>query len=485
MKNFFLTAIFFLFITINFNQTQAKVWEGSKNWTSEDWDGFSKWVGSKELPTDFLNSKYYEVMGKKLQINCADLAYGLMLWYAKTNGLMFSTKNISYNPKLAPKSGILTAKTNIQGFKFFSNELTQWDHIADPDKRFFAFYDKMKSGLETFSLATYDTYPIELQKIRPGDLYTWDMTDKEQKITRHTFVIKALNPDGTLDVFYSTQESEKNSLPPRLRTGTNPSIFNLLPKRMTIWGLKNQYGLSRFRPNMNDWGFQYTEKDLTQYEDYSEEQFELAAQLGLGEFFKIFKQKISQGDIPLEKELWSLLRNTCTDFKDRVKSVLQAEAAALMIQGCFKAGDFDAYSTPVGDSGKIQDFLSLKELYFTHQNDPTSEPELFKNLSLIFSDSELSESEKNNLLQICTINIDENSKVPMESQKKLTLHDIYKTLKMGSPAKRAGLSALHFNPNVSRYRRWGLDIGFDKKCWNEPGYYSYPDNFNYDLLISK
>jgi hypothetical protein len=286
-------------------------------------------------------------------------------------------------------------------------------------------------------------------------------------------------------VFYSTQALEKESQPPRVRLGANPSLFNLLPKKMKIWGLQATYGLVRFRQDINHWGKQSSETNLRIYPDYSDEQFDLATKLGWNGFFKFFKEEISQTEISVEKELGSMLRATCTNFKDRVKSVLQGESAALKIQGCFSAADFDAYSTPVGDSGKIQEFFALKDLFQSHLDEASRNPELFNDLELVFSVDDLTPQEQSRLHQICSINIDQDSAVPAKEHTVIHLNHIFKTLKKGSPLKRKGMSALHFNPNVSKYRRWGIEKGFNKNCWEQPGYYGFPDHFLFDQVTSK
>ena len=168
-------------------QSGASVWEHDREWGASDDLAFSRWV-SRSVKTTFfkdLGGSY-----KYLRLDCADALYGLRIYFAAKNRISFSARK-----------GKIT------------NEMDRYDHIQNEDRRIAKFIAYVAGQIGTETMAHNDTYSVSIRSLRPGDLFMYKYTTNGTSYTRHSYIIKNINVDGTFDVLYSTQARRDSGRP--------------------------------------------------------------------------------------------------------------------------------------------------------------------------------------------------------------------------------------------------------------------------------
>lgn len=425
-KNFGETGMGRLLFFILFFSSQwalAAVWQESPNlqW-NEEWQArYSQWIEDK------VNGDYFKKLGKPysdLRLDCADAHYGLLAMFSREHGLPF-----------AVNLGKLT------------NQTTQFDYISDPDSRMATFIDYLRSNFGTESLSHLDSYSPSIESIQPGDLFMWK-TGSNGNFTRHTYIIKKVNKNGTFDVLYSTQANAAAGQ--GLKTRTN-YMFDKAP---THQGNDYQY-----------WGFRRNkwpqEAGLSQQKisDADFQQYQWAQSLSTSGFFAKVKETLATQVEKPKDELSRLLKSLCETAQERIDIVSKAIAHQKAINGqCMNFQDFDAHSTPSRDSGLMQQYDALidRAEYFESHGQLNGVPEsLLLTIELIYS-NKLSASQSDRVYNYC----------PIAFGKKQNQKTDLNELRL---AFLAGVVSYH--PNDNLWWRWGFPEGPRTQCQE---FYGYP-----------
>lgn len=328
MKSFLL---FFLFLIFS-PSSKSDVWVGQENWSDEWETRFSEWIKSKKVHKNIFvaaDSPY-----KGIVADCADVVYVLRAIFAFENGLNFSTKN----PLASASSEV----------RHFSNSMTRFDHISDPLKRFVAFANYIGQILGTESLVANDSYPIELKKIIPSDMFLYKIKRNDQFV-RHGYNIKNIDKRGNFEVIYSTQS---------IRDAGDPMFQRV--KGLYNAPINYRWGFRRY-----DYGVSAdVERSLNARGARSNEQFPLATTLGERGFFahvkNLLKLEIEQPDSVFSNSL----KEYCEQVVERINIVNKALAHQRVLKGeCMNFADFDTHSTPSRDR-RLKDMVTNLKLDF-------------------------------------------------------------------------------------------------------------------------
>lgn len=322
--------IFVSFQTLFFHHSQAQIWntDSKKVWSEDIQIKYSNWVSGK-LGTDFFKS-----LGRpytKLRLDCADAHYALLAYFARQEGLPF----IIDRGKL-------------------SNMTTRFNSVANENERFVDFIKYIAGSYGTEALVHNDTFPISFRSLRPGDLFMYKI-GSSNGVTRHTYIIKNINPDGTFDVVYSTQAAAASGLPLYRKES---HMFNHAPTNRgddaNRWGFRRQkpaHLASQLQENIP--GADFSQYDLArQYKNDP-----------LAFFREVKKANQTISESP-QRLISRNLNNICGSMNDRVESVNQAQAhLAKTNNQCMGFQNYDAYSTPSRDSGLADEYLTLSYDY--------------------------------------------------------------------------------------------------------------------------
>lgn len=325
-----LAFIFTAFLATN--SLQAKVWEDTQSWSMQYEEEYQEWIKSSAVyKTMFIDPKspYYGI-----NADCADAAYALRAIFAYEHSLPFAVKNPS-----GSRGKNLT----------INNSYTKWDNYGPNNKRLVAMINTIGLSVGSENLTHFDTYPIKLESINPGSVFTYKISGAFGKFIRHVYNIKDINPVGTFNTIYSTQAIKASG---EAMTHRASKDFVNLPH--SPWGFR------RFRwPEYIDVGISSMDPALAA----SNEQFELAQKLGAKEFFKHVKNLIKTEDQSPEQQIGATLNSICEEANARIKYVSQAiDYLRATNNKCMDYTDFDTYSTPARDKQLSEAFLKLKDL---------------------------------------------------------------------------------------------------------------------------
>lgn len=330
----FLSLILFSFFVFT-NFATAQVWnhDSRKEWNEQYQVKYANWVSSK-LGTDFFGS-----LGRpysNLRLDCADAHYALLAYFARQEGLPYFIDGGRVN-----------------------NLTTEFNNLQNPSDRFVAFVRKIAGNYGTESLVAADTYPISFQRLRPGDLFMYKI-GSQGNFTRHAYIIKNINPDGTFDVVYSTQAAAAAGRP------LNRKQSYMFSKAPTNTGRdRYRWGFRRAKPA------QYAHLGQDQIPGADFMQYPIADQYknDPAQFFRVVKQANQTVQETPQRLIGRHMDNLCRSLNDRIDIVNQALRHQNQIGGqCMAFQDFDAHSTPSRDSGLGEDFMSMAYDYKTLAN---------------------------------------------------------------------------------------------------------------------
>ena len=316
-------TILILFVSI---QTQAAVWTAVRAWTPADEINYSEFISKSVDPLFFKN------MGQpfsELKLDCADAAYALRIYYSKMNGLPFhiSDRNVS-------------------------NHDRRFDYISDENKKLAAFIFDVVDNNGTENLSADDSFPIGIQTIRGGDVFMYKIETAPGTFSRHTYLIKNVNTNGTFDVLYSTQARRDAGQPMNRIAQYSFTNAKWIPNH-TAPGDKNSWGFRRMKMPQQK-GIR-----ADQIPDANFEQYNLAAQWGDQFFDYVKNQRTTIKETPNEimNRMYEFL---CHELNDRVEIV----ALAQIVRGktnnaCMDPATFDTYSTPSRDGGILGSYNKL------------------------------------------------------------------------------------------------------------------------------
>lgn len=321
-----LSAAFFI------AQTNAAIWEDTRSWTVKDEEEFSKWMQSdavKETMFTDPKSRYFGI-----NTDCADTAYALRAIFAFEHSLPFAITN---------PSGSRSGKT-------INNRQTNYDYLKTSEQKLIKLINDIGDSVGTENLSFYDTYPVKINAIKPGSMFTYKIKARFGNFIRHAYNIKAINPVGTFDVIYSTQANKAKNLPLIRRKERE---FENLPN--SPWGFR------KFK-----WP-EHLGKDISvipQELGPSMEQYELATSLGEKEFFKYVRKTVASVSETYAERVVRSLNAACTESIARIDYVKQAiDHLKSTNNACMNYEEFDAYSTPARDKALAEMYDKLNNSY--------------------------------------------------------------------------------------------------------------------------
>jgi len=396
--------------------SQASVWESKNKW-NETWEEkYSHWFASKKVKENiFTNEKgqYFGLWG-----DCADIIYYLRAIFSKSHHLPFA---IIHPLKKTPT--------------LFSNETNDFDHLPK-GLRFKRFMKKISKLAGTFHLGANETYPIKIQKIRPGDIYIFQLkTRKKRKIIRHAMGIKKLHSNGTMDYIYS---SPRIKIINELSEKKPGKKSELIYKKMQdpLFAPRNK--LRGFRRFVWPRHLLKKRRGSISLKDSWQKQSKMANLWGEDKFLKYVKKTLTKQKENIEVTLKRKINDLCQLTNQRIEAVKEALDYKDEINGrCFNYREYDIYSSPMMDYVLKKNFNYLRILWSKNKNDVKDERTL-STIKAIFSKNN---SGSNELHKVCPL------KISNQTKDNLNLGQIYFRLKKG---------LFSSNPNHSLKKRWGL-----------------------------
>ena len=366
------------------------------------------------------NSQYFGLWG-----DCADIIYYLRAMFSEKNNLPFAIINpLKSRPTL------------------FSNETQSFDHLPK-ESRFKAYMNVISKIAGTFHLGANETYPIKISKIRPGDIYIFQLrTRKKRKVIRHAMGIKKIHPNGTMDYIYS---SPRIKIVNELSEKKKGKKSNLIHKKMQdpLFAPKNK--LRGFRRFIWPRHLLKRRKMNIPLRDSWFKQSKMANSWGENNFLKYVKRTLTKKEENIEITLKRKINDLCQLTSQRVEAVQEALDYRYKIKGrCFNYQEYDIYSSPMMDYVLTKNFNYLKNLWSRRETE-VKDKLTSSTIKAIFSNKNKTSEE---LYNVCPL------KVSNQIKGNLNLGQIYYRLKRG---------LFSSNPNHSLKKRWGIKSSPDDK----------------------
>lgn len=327
-----LLALSFLSLIILTSTSEASVWRDTNDWDEYYEQQYAQWIGSPSVYERMFidsNSPY-----QGIRADCADAAYALRAIFSYEHSLPFAIND---------PSGSRSGRT-------INNSLSKWDHISSGARRVVAMINTIGDSVGSENLTHYDTYPIKIKNIRPGNVFSYKIQARFGKFIRHVYNIKDINPVGTFDTIYSTQAIADKGL---AMTRRRDKEF--------INGPHEPWGFRAFKWPRH---ISTSANNLPSVYQSSEEQYDLVGKLGADGFFKYVKRAVATINETPEQQMRRAFNSACEESVARIEYVNQGLAHLRSIGGrCMDYGEYDAYSTPSRDSTLKKTFEKFKEIY--------------------------------------------------------------------------------------------------------------------------
>lgn len=407
-------TLLFAFLGIISLSASADVWVDKELWDSE-WEAkFSEWVKTQKVNKDMFVSPTSPYKG--VVADCADVAYNLRAIFSYENGLQFSAKN-----------PMATAQSKV---KHFTNRMTMFDNIADPNKRVVAFLNYLGKSLGTETMVAADSYPLKLKEIKAGDMYLYK-TKMADKFVRHNYNVKNIDRRGNFDLIYSTQAIRDSGAPMNHKV---KSLYN--PPVAYKWGFRRyDYGIS-----VN------AQKKSTYASAYSDEQYQLAKDLDSAKFFAHIKGLLRTEVESPEDLMKSGLKELCGQVKERVEIVKRAlDHKSALNNQCMEYADFDTHSTPSRD-GRLKEIITNLQADYNDVNKSQLTVETQDLLEAIYA-TKPTQLQLDSLMVFCPVTYKNGSQVNLREIK-----------------NRVQKGLLSSHPNDSLENRWGEKSNGKTKC---------------------
>lgn len=409
-----LTIVFLTFFSFN---TEALVWNDTREWNIELEEEFSRWMQSGAVRENMFTdpqSKYYGI-----NTDCADTVYALRAIFAYEHSLPFAITN--------PSGSRDPNKT-------LNNRQNKWDYKGDEVKRLIAMIEEIGDSVGTENLAYYDTFPTSIKTVKPGTLFMYKIRARFGNFIRHAYNIKNINAVGTFDVIYSTQANKDKRLPLIRRKERE---FENLPS--------NPWGFKKFKwPHLLNADLSSFPAEL----GASTEQYDLASSLGENEFFKMVRKTLASSQESPGERLNRSFNAVCTEAKARIEYVNQGlEHLNAIGSRCMNYEEFDAYSTPARDEalkGLFERYQTSFEEFIRSGEINSANPSIVNYSQFIFN---ATGSYAQELTDAC----------PIAYRPSVTIH-------LGELRKRILEDKLSSHPNDSIEIRWGEKTSPKTKC---------------------
>lgn len=391
--------------------SMAGVWQTTSEWTDTHKEAYKEWMKT-EVSTDMFTKKSSPYYGVK--VDCADVTYALRAIFSYENGLPYQVKNPVY------KKG--------HKYKYWTNEIPKFDRHAEGLPRIIAFANFLGNSLGTETLVAYDSYPIEISAVDSNDIYGYKKRTSSGFL-RHAYNIVDVTETGNFQLIWSNQQRKKEGSPMKY------AEWSKLAKR----------------PYKYKWGFRRMnfpkdyKLDVSERENASFEQFELAKSLDEKSFFKKVKRVLQTSAEDPNLSLKRQLQNLCDLAVERVGVISSGDNYRRSISNrCMNYKEFDDYSTPGRDNSFVEQFVALKEAAESFEEEGLMnlvDAKLVSDIESLFDSNKIDTN-------LCPVTY-------KKAGKSLSLKTIYE----GLITKR-----ISSHPNDNLDRRWGVAVGTKTKC---------------------
>lgn len=412
-----------------FPLSHAAVWKAKPglNWDAY-WDKkFESWI-KNEVEGDFfkkLGERY-----KSLPLDCADAYYGLRVYFSYLKKLPWNSNAQKWNRHDNYSTG-------------YSNEMTKWDHLSSESDRVAELIRFLLDRVGTESLANLDSYPVSLMDVRAGDIYMYKY-GSDGSYTRHAYIIKEVNSDGTFDVLYGTQLRAKK-LWPLGKTG-------------------NEY--LQHKPDLKSWGFKRYKSNLDIKTDETRiplanfEQYEVAKRVTEEQFFDYVNVALRVFEESPTRKTKRLLNGLCRSLQAR--EIVVDDAIEWQDENrnrCMNEAQYDAYSTPSRDLGIKKKYQQLKSYFEKLRMEGREEKvsSYYRNIVNKILDPYQSRYGNNDVTKFCSIDVGSPSTG-------------YRSVDLGTFYTALNNREVSYHPNDNILRRWGFRHRSQTRCREYYGY---------------
>jgi hypothetical protein len=320
--------------------------------------------------------------------------------------------------------------------------MTNWDDLPNKSDRVAELIAFSLDRLGTESLANLDTYPISLFDVKPGDVYMYKY-GSDGSFTRHAYIIKDVNSDGTFDVLYGTQLRAKKLWP----LGRVGAEYLQHKPELKEWGFK------RYKSNLD------VETKASSIPVANYEQYEVAKRVDESQFFDYVNTVLRVFEETPSKKVSRLLNGLCRSLSAReivVKDSLEWQEENP--RKCMKEGDYDAYSTPSRDLGIKKKYEQLNKYFQKVQQEGRDEKissRLKTMVNAIFDSNRRVDTDSAN--RFCKLSV---------GSAQLGYHTVNLVNFYAGLKKRE----VSFHPNDNVLRRWGVPAQRKTRCREFYGY---------------
>ncbi len=385
----------------------ANVWQTKRPWDANVEKDFAIWVQTHWSEDIFISplSPY-----RGIETDCAQATYAMRIIFLYENALPLKFRNHNL-----PNS-------------FITNEMTNWDSIADSNQRLRAFLKFVFSNTSTRTLGL-DSYPVSVtpEEITSGAIYV--------DPGNHSVQVIELTPQGIPVIQFSTTPSSVRFLTRLV------SFPEMIPGQAKT---NRDDGFRRFKsPDQ-------VSMSLQTIAGYSLEQFSLAGE-AMGdwtEYTKIFTRHLARASVSINSQAQQMIENICRAARDRVRAVrdamiVLARNSAKNVK-CLNEADYYNTSTPDRDKVLREYFIQLK------------------NLTL---ESVWAQADTNDFSHQYANVIVGSTNASMEVNSQMSHHCDLKEMGIGGPERSYLLSELYqkswgnylvSDPNASLEQRWGV-----------------------------
>jgi hypothetical protein len=353
----------------HFNTSQAAVWNETNQW-NESWESqYKEWVRananvkmfSEEIKSNGEPNPYYGI-----RVDCADLVYSLRIIFSFENKLPFAMTN-----PVRINSSLIT------------NQFSRYDSVVEGVPRLKKFLVYVYDLVSTHGLPQ-DTYSIGFKDIGPGSII---LTTRKN---HHSWTIKDISKSGNPKLIFNSTVGRFSGFEVQERQSWPNPFWVFEPevdptdasKSIDIYLPGSYAGFRYWRP------LQYLKQSEKLVPAYSEEQHTI----GLSKWKTAAQNTLAQVNETIDQAVSRLLKDACSDYKQRVDAVLEAETYKNKLAADFASGKseeqsvyikefmsdperpsdnrcmtykmFDQYSTPSRDK-RLIDAIILARAYFS------------------------------------------------------------------------------------------------------------------------
>ncbi len=311
MKKIFVITLITLFTNLVF----AAVWVDENQW-SADWEQkYSDWVktnsGSKMFSQEKMaNGEANPYYG--IRVDCADLVYSLRILFSYENKLPFAMTN-----PVAPNGALIT------------NQIKRYDRTAEGMPRLKIFLTWLYDLVSTHGLPR-DTFSIAFKNVKPGAII---LTSHKN---HHSWTIKNISKTGNPTLIFNSTVGRESGFDVQERQSWPNPFWIFEPevdkddetKLIPIYTPGSYAGFRYWRPLEN------LKKSEIEVAGYNDEQHIV----GIGQWKSMAQTSLATVKETVDQVVMRLLRDSCSDFKQRADAVKEAEVFKANLAADFSAG---------------------------------------------------------------------------------------------------------------------------------------------------